>query len=62
VLALSTLIEIAEIFVFFFVFSLVATTFDEFFGLIESGIALVLVLEVVVEEARVVLEMVGLTI
>ena len=60
-LALSTLIEIAESFIVFFV-SLVATTFDECLGLVESGIALVLVLEVVVEEARVVLEMVWLAI
>ena len=58
VLALSTLIEIAE-----FVFgSLAATTFDECFGLFESGVALVLILEVVVKETRVVLEMVGLAI
>ena len=48
------MIEIAE---FFFV-SLAATTFDECFGLFESGVALVLVLEVVVKEARMVLEMV----
>ena len=60
VLALSTLIEIAGIFVFFFVS--LADTFDEFLCLFESGVALVLVLIVVVEEAWVVLEMVGLTI
>ena len=59
-LALSTLIEIAGILVFFFVS--LADTFDEFLGLFDSGIALVLVLISVVEEAWVVLEMVGLAI
>ena len=55
------MIEIAESYIVFFV-SLAATTFDECFGLFESGVALVLILEVVVEEARVVLEMVRLAI